>query len=113
ELPVVVATTQPVVDHTFWVNLIGRGYPSPNRSFRWCTDRMKIQPTSRYIKEQAARSGEVILLLGVRRSESALRAGSVARYDNGERLNRHNDLSNCFVFRPIVELQTDEVWEFL
>lgn len=58
-------------------------------------------------------AGEVILLLGVRRSESALRAGTVARYDNGERLNKHNDLTGCLVFRPIVDLNTDDVWEFL
>jgi DNA sulfur modification protein DndC len=112
-LPVTIATTQPNIDGTFWVNLIGRGYPSPNRSFRWCTDRMKIQPTSGYIRRYIDVSGEVILLLGVRRSESALRAGSVARYDNGERLNRHNDLPGCLVYRPIVELSTDQVWEFL
>jgi len=112
-LPIVVAVTEPDPDHTFWVNLIGRGYPSPNRSFRWCTDRMKIQPTSRYVRTQAEIAGEVILLLGVRRSESATRAGVVARYDNGERLNRHNDLEGCLVFRPIVELDTDDVWEFL
>ena len=112
-LPVVVATTTPDINHTFWVNLIGRGYPSPNRTFRWCTDRMKIQPTSNYIREQASISGEVILLLGVRRSESTTRAGVVARYDNGHRLNKHNDLEGCLVFRPIVELDTDDVWEFL
>lgn len=112
-LPLRVVTTRPDDDATFWVNLIGRGYPPPNRSFRWCTDRMKIQPTSRYIKEQADASGQVILLLGVRRSESATRAATVARYDNGQRLNRHNDLLNCLVFRPIVELSTDEVWEYL
>lgn len=112
-LPIVVATTTPDMDQTFWVNLIGRGYPTPNRSFRWCTDRMKIQPTSRYVRSQASISGEVILLLGVRRSESATRAGVVARYDNGERLNHHNDLKGCLVFRPIVELHTDDVWEFL
>ena len=112
-LPIAVVTTQPNEDATFWVNLIGRGYPSPNRSFRWCTDRMKIQPTSRYIREQAAASGEVILLLGVRRDESSTRAGSVSRYDNGQRLNRHNDLVNCMVYRPIVNLSTDQVWEFL
>jgi len=112
-LPLHVVTTRPDDDETFWVNLIGRGYPSPNRTFRWCTDRMKIQPTSRYIKEQAAASGEVILLLGVRRDESATRAGTVARYDNGQRLNRHNDLLSCWVYRPIVELSTDDVWEFL
>lgn len=112
-LPVHIVTTRPDDDATFWVNLIGRGYPSPNRTFRWCTDRMKIQPTSRYIKEQAAASGEVILLLGVRRDESSTRAGTVARYDNGQRLNRHNDLLGCLVYRPIVELSTDDVWEFL
>ena len=113
DLPVVVATTTPSPDQTFWVNLIGRGYPSPNRSFRWCTDRMKILPTSRYVRDQASLAGEVILLLGVRRSESATRAGVVARYDNGTRLNPHNDLAGCLVFRPIVDLHTDEVWEFL
>ncbi len=112
-LPVVVATTMPEPNQTFWVNLIGRGYPSPNRSFRWCTDRMKIQPTSNYIRKQASISGQVILLLGVRRSESATRASVAARYDNGSRLNRHNDLSNCLVFRPILELDADHVWEYL
>lgn len=112
-LPIRVQITRPDADHTFWVSLIGRGYPSPNRSFRWCTDRMKIQPTSRYIRQQVAASGEVILLLGVRRDESATRAGSVKRYDNGERLNRHNDLVGCMVFRPIVDVATEDVWEFL
>jgi DNA sulfur modification protein DndC len=113
DLPVSVVTTRPDPNATFWVNLIGRGYPSPNRSFRWCTDRMKIQPTSRYVRNQVDKAGQVILLLGVRRDESATRAGSVARYDNGRRLNRHNDLISCMVFRPIVEISTDEIWEFL
>ncbi|MCC7463558.1 MAG: DNA phosphorothioation system sulfurtransferase DndC, partial [Gammaproteobacteria bacterium] len=112
-LPVRAVTTRPDPDATFWVNLIGRGYPSPNRNFRWCTDRMKIQPTSRYIRTLADRSGQAILLLGVRRDESATRAGSVTRYDNGARLNRHNDLVGCMVFRPIKELATEQVWEFL
>ncbi len=112
-LPVVTKITKPAADQSFWVNLIGRGYPSPNRSFRWCTDRMKILPTSRYIKSVVDDAGQVILLLGVRRSESATRSASVKRYDNGERLNRHNDLVGCMVFRPIVELSTDDVWEFL
>ena len=112
-LPIITKITHPAPDQTFWVNLIGRGYPSPNRSFRWCTDRMKILPTSRYIKSQVDEAGEVILLLGVRRSESASRAATVKRYDNGERLHKHNDLSGCMVFRPILELDTDDVWEFL
>ena len=113
DLPITVATTTPEPNQTFWVNLIGRGYPSPNRNFRWCTDRMKIQPTSHYIRKQVNNAGEVVLLLGVRRDESTTRAGVVARYDNGSRLNRHGDLRGCLVFRPILELTTDDVWEFL
>lgn len=111
-LPVHVVKTTPEADQTFWVNLIGRGYPSPNRMFRWCTDRMKIRPTSGYILSKVAASGHAILLLGVRRSESAVRAASVDRYapKQGTRLNAHNDLKGCLVFRPIVDFETDEVW---
>lgn len=112
-LPIVVAKTIPEVEQTFWVNLIGRGYPSPSRVFRWCTDRMKIAPTTTYIRTQVAASGEAILLLGVRSAESGQRARSVARYDNGQRLNPHNSLLNCMVYKPIVDLTTDEVWETL
>lgn len=112
-LPVTVVKTAPKADQTFWVNLIGRGYPSPSRTFRWCTDRMKIQPTSHYIKSKVAESGQVILLLGVRKEESATRAVSVNRYSNGQRLNDHNDLQGCKVFRPVVNFTTDEVWQTL
>lgn len=113
-LPVTVARTVPEADQTFWVNLIGRGYPSPSRMFRWCTDRMKIAPTARYVREQVDASGRVIMLLGVRAAESAQRAVSVFRYRNeGERLNPHNSLQGCLIYKPIVELTTDEVWQVL
>lgn len=114
-LPITVKSTTPPVDQTFWVNLIGRGYPSPNRSFRWCTDRLKIQPTSDYIRSRVAENGEVILLLGVRRDESATRAGSIGRHRNTirDRLNPHSDLKGCLVYRPISEFTTDEVWALL
>lgn len=74
---------------------------------------MKIQPTSRYIRERAAQTGRAILLLGVRHDESATRSASITRYDNGQRLNRHNDLPSCWVYGPIADLTTEDVWEFL
>ncbi len=109
-VPMVVKKTTPDPDGTFWVNLIGRGYPAPNRIFRWCTDRMKIRPTTTYIKERVSLAGEAILLLGVRRQESSARAKIVQRYSAGGRLNPHNDIKGCLIFRPIVELTTEEVW---
>jgi DNA sulfur modification protein DndC len=114
QLPVEVVKTAPAIGETFWVNLLGRGYPAPNRNFRWCTDRMKIRPTTRFIREQVAHNGEVILLLGSRRGESAARAQRLARHEagagDGSRLTPHTDLPGCFVFCPIKELTTAEVW---
>lgn len=112
-LPIVVEKTVPDQDSTFWVNLIGRGYPPPTRLFRWCTDRMKIRPTTNYIRQFVNSSGDVILLLGVRRSESSARAKTASRYDNGERLNRHNDIQGCYVYRPILEFDIEDVWNIL
>jgi DNA sulfur modification protein DndC len=48
-LPITTVITQPDLKQSFWVNIIGRGYPTPNQSMRWCTDRLKIYPNSRYI----------------------------------------------------------------
>ena len=49
ELPIIPHRLTPAVTNTFWVNLIGRGYPYPRRDFRWCTDRMKIDASNRFI----------------------------------------------------------------
>ncbi len=112
-LPIEVVQTHPDADETFWVNLLGRGYPAPNRTFRWCTDRMKIRPTTRMLLKAVSESGEAILLLGARRVESAQRAQRAAQYDRDGRLSRHNDVKNCMVYRPIAELTDDDVWTTL
>ncbi len=114
-LPLTVATTTPDADNTFWVLLIGKGYPSPNQQMRWCTDRLKIQPTSRYIKEQVAACGSAIILLGVRRDESSSRRLRIDAYSNQQdsRLQPHNDLVGAYIYRPIVDVSTDDVWEIL
>jgi len=111
-VPIRVVRTHPLPEESFWVNLLGKGYPAPNRTFRWCTDRMKIRPTSRFIREIVADSGEAILLLGVRRAESATRSGNIARHEDGQggRLSPHADHKGVWIFSPIKELTNDEVW---
>ena len=37
DLPIIPHRLVPATTDTFWVNLIGRGYPYPRRNFRWCT----------------------------------------------------------------------------
>ncbi len=43
---------------------------------------MKIAPTSNYIRTKISESGKVVLLLGVRRAESANRAVTINRHRN-------------------------------
>jgi DNA sulfur modification protein DndC len=94
------------------VNLIGKGYPSPNRWFRWCTERLKINPTSNYILNTVSKKGQAIIVLGTRKAESGNRAASMGNYDSGERLRKHT-LANTFVYAPIAELSNHEVWAYL
>jgi len=111
-IPVEVVKTTPQSNESFWVNLLGRGYPAPNRNFRWCTDRMKIRPTSKFIRDLVSESGEAILLLGVRKSESNARSASISRngHEVGSRLSPHSDHKGCWIFSPIVNFTTEEVW---
>ena len=115
-VPVSTHILSPETSETFWVNLIGRGYPAPNRRFRWCTERMKINPTSRFIRSVVRENGEAILILGARRAESAARAARIDRYDKQavrSNLSPHNDLPSALVYKPIVDWTDDDVWLYL
>jgi DNA sulfur modification protein DndC len=104
----------PKSSDTFWVNLIGKGYPAPTRQFRWCTDRMKIEPVSEFIRSQVARFGEVVIALGSRSSESSSRAQIMKKHKiEGSRLAKHASLPNAFVYTPIEVWTADDVWEYL
>lgn len=107
-----VVRVTPKLEDTFWVNLIGKGYPSPNRWFRWCTQRMKITPTSNYILNTVNKHGRAIIVLGTRKAESSNRAAAMEKYNNGERLRKHT-LPNAFVYAPIADLSNHEVWSYL
>ena len=108
-----VAKVTPKLEDTFWLNLIGKGYPSPNRWFRWCTERMKINPTSTYILSTVSKHGKAIIVLGTRKAESGNRAASMKQYEiPGVRLRKHT-LPNAYVFAPIADLTTQEVWAYL
>ena len=114
DMPVITHKVVPEVDRSFWVNLIGRGYPAPSRRFRWCTERLKIEPANDFIRSRVAEFGEVVMVLGVRRQESATRAQVMSLHSiEGSRLSKHSSLLNAFVYAPIADFSTDEVWTYL
>ena len=112
-VPFSVEQTTPKIDDTFWVKLIGLGYPAPNKFYRWCTDRLKINPTTRLITERISENGSAIILLGTRSDESSTRASSIKKHEiHGKRLRSH-PLPNAFVYAPIKDVLTPELWQYL
>ena len=114
-LPIKVKKTIPRLEDSFWVNLIGKGYPAPNNAFRWCTERLKIKPTSRFIDDivnsEENDHKEAIVLVGTRKSESVSRAKSIEKHGiKGKRLTKHPLQKNVFVYSPIKELHLEEIW---
>ena len=113
-LPIITQMVVPEVSETFWSNLLGKGYPAPTKSFRWCTERMKIKPVSAFIQSTVSNHGEVIVALGSRKQESASRAQSIAKHSiKGSELSRHSSLPNAFTYMPIEDWHVDDVWVYL
>lgn len=106
----------PKIEESFWVNLIGKGYPAPQQNFRWCTDRLKIRPTTKFIREHVSKYGEVILVLGIRKDESMTRAQVMSLHtikSNNNGIYRHTTLSGTYIYAPIRDWSLDDVWTFL
>lgn len=116
KMPIQTHLLYPEIKNTFWVCLIGKGYPAPRMRFRWCTDRLKITPANRFIRDTVRKNGEVILVLGMRKAESQKRAMVMAKHEKGrvrERLSPRSSLMNALAYTPIEDWRTDEVWMYL
>tara|TARA_Y100001001_G_C8016247_1_gene311927 strand:+ start:5494 stop:7119 length:1626 start_codon:yes stop_codon:yes gene_type:complete len=114
KLPITSHKVVPKTNETFWSNLLGKGYPAPTRNFRWCTERMKIDPVSTFITDKVNQYDEVIVVLGSRSQESASRAQVIAKHKiDGSDLAKHTTLSNAFIYTPIDMWAVDDVWKIL
>lgn len=114
DIPMETHKVKPELENSFWTSIIGKGYPSPRQKFRWCTDRMKIDPANRFILDKVSQYGEIVMVLGVRDSESATRAQVMNSHTvDGKVLMRHSTLTNAYVFAPIRDFTVDDVWDYL
>lgn len=115
-LPLTAHRLTPAPENTFWVNLIGRGYPAPRPKFRWCTERLKINPSTQFISSVVQQHGEAILVLGTRKAESAARTKVMERFEEKrtrDRLSPNGSLPNSYVYSPVEDWSNDDVWMFL
>ena len=100
---------QAPVQDRFFVRIIGRGYPPPTNSFRWCTNGLRIRPVSRFIAAQDP--ANTVLVLGLRQSESQqrdrlLKKASFSKWQKQSEGNKDYDL-----YLPILNLGVPEVWD--
>src|SRR5205085_11108912 len=80
-LPITPHKLTPETEDSFWVNLIGKGYPAPRQKFRWCTERLKIRASNKFIRGLVHKYGEAVLVLGTRKAESDHRAATMNRHE--------------------------------
>lgn len=115
-IPIKTNLLHPEYTETFWVGLIGKGYPPPRGKFRWCTERLKINPSNRFIRDVIRKHGETILILGIRKAESTKRAYRMKKFEDRrlrDRLSPNMNLPNSLVYSPIEDWENNEVWIYL
>jgi DNA sulfur modification protein DndD len=124
-LPIEPHLLKPKLQDRFWVNLIGKGYPTPRPGFRWCTERLKIWTTNHFIRNVVRLQGEVFVVLGNRKAESTRRTRAMESHKIGQ-LEQHlkletlqsksalyTGLPKTLIYTPIEDWRNDEVWIYL
>lgn len=117
-LPVHRHIARPRLEESFWVCLLGKGYPPPHQRFRWCTRRLKIEPVEdalwHFIKPD-----KTVILTGVRFGESRTRdTGLYSSCKRGGECGQglwfhYSSRLHVGYLAPIVEWQECDVWDFL
>jgi DNA sulfur modification protein DndC len=109
DLPITARILSPPIDERFFVKVIGRGYPPPTDKFRWCTDRLRIDPVSRFLESEQLSSATVVL--GVRESESTTRNLTLAENRTRDRYWKiQRGVRNRRLFLPILDYSVHDVW---
>jgi DNA sulfur modification protein DndC len=115
-LPIQTHRLTPKPEDTFWVNLIGKGYPAPRHKFRWCTERLKISPSNHFITSTVKAHGEAILVLGTRKAESTKRKANMKQRETErlrDLLSPNSSLPGALVYSPIENWSNNDVWQYL
>ncbi len=97
--------SRPEPDRTFWVNLIGKGYPMPSFRFRWCQRHLKIKPAEKILRKLNG-----VLLVGMRAEESVERKKSMKKRIRNMELETNGGVR---VFAPLYDWTAKDVWNFL
>lgn len=102
----VIVLSAPVAD-SFFVKVIGRGYPTPTNSFRWCTKGLRIKPVERFLDQMSAQ--DPVVVLGLRRDESEQRRRTLASSEKWGK-QKEGKLKHD-IYMPILDFSVSDVWD--
>jgi DNA sulfur modification protein DndC len=119
-LPIEVHVVEPEMDQRFFAQVLGFGNPPPTEAsrFRYCSDKLKATPVTDDVDNLMASRFEfdefdALMLIAVRSQESRKRKSSIEKHSIGDGFARHAWHPRILVFHPIVEWETDFVWDYL
>lgn len=111
-VPVRTTIVKPQLNDSFFVKVIGNGYPPPTNKFRWCTDRLRIGPVRRIMKSSSKTHS--IMLLGTRWEESPERTRTLGRFRlNSDYYFKQAGNANTTIFAPLADFSTRQIWDYL
>jgi DNA sulfur modification protein DndC len=108
-LPFRIKLLKAPVSDRFFVRIIGRGYPPPTNSFRWCTTGLRIKPVSNFIERHDPQN--TVVILGLRKAESRQRDRSLSLSEDIYWQKQREGKGEYDLFLPIIELSLSEVWD--
>jgi DNA sulfur modification protein DndC len=97
---------KPAVGEDFFTLMVERGYPAPHFRFRWCMDRLKIDPTLNFLSN----IGKFAMISGVRRDESQARRRNLQRRKHTSPIA---EVDGVVMVAPILDWTLGDVWDFL
>lgn len=112
DLPVRTKILYPELKDSFFVLMLGKGYLPPTRYFRWCTDRLKIRPIKKHIRELVKKYGSCVVLLGIRLKESSERDKGLKKRGYSKWMP-FEGVKGAMIYAPILELSIEDVWGYL
>jgi DNA sulfur modification protein DndC len=107
---------EPQLDRGFFVRIIGRGYPPPTNTFRWCTTDIRIRPFQNFLKGAGT---SIVIAVGTRRGESEQRDRSLRKATGPINLEeafyqrQRDGFPGAVLFTPIIDFDVGDVWSAL
>jgi DNA sulfur modification protein DndC len=110
-LPISTHILKPKKNNRFWIKVIGRGCPPPTNRFRWCTDKLRVNPLRDFCIKNDLTNATTIL--GLRKGESYQRDSTIKKYVKKNNYLRYYDSDNRLYYCPIFNYSDADVWSCL